>query len=69
MTLQMALLEERMEGELQGEQRGRAKERESVAINMIRDGMSLEKIQKFTQLSFEHIKELADNLKNQDIQL
>ena len=69
MTLQMALLEERMEGELQGEQRGRAKERESVAINMIRDGMSLEKIQKFTKLSFERIKELADNLKNQDIQL
>ena len=67
MTLQMALLEERMEGELQGEQRGRAKERESVAINMIRDGMSLEKIQKFTKLSFERIRELANNLKNQDI--
>ena len=62
MTLQMYLLEEKMEAE----ERGRAKERESVAINMIRDGMSLEKIQKFTKLSFEHIKELANNLKNQD---
>ena len=62
MTLQMYLLEEKMEAE----ERGRAKEREAVAINMIRDGMSLEKIQKFTKLSFEHIKELANNLKNQD---
>ena len=35
MTLQMALLEERMEGELQGEERGRAKEREAVAVKML----------------------------------
>ena len=62
MTFQMYLLEQEMETE----KRVRNEERESVAINMIRDGMSLEKIQKFTKLSFEHIKELADNLKNQD---
>ena len=65
MTLQMYLLEHEMETE----KRVRNEERKSVAINMIRDGMSLEKIQKFTKLSFEHIKELADNLENRDTQL
>ena len=65
MTLQMYLLEHEMETE----KRVRNEERKSVAINMIRDGMSLEKIQKFTKLSFEHIKELADNLKSQGTQL
>ena len=65
MTFQMYLLEQEMETE----KRVRNEERESVAINMIHDGMSLEKIQKFTKLSFEHIKELADNLKNRDTQL
>ena len=60
MTFQMYLLEQEMETE----QRVRNEERESVAINMIRDGMSLEQIQKFTKLSFERIKELTDNLKN-----
>ena len=59
MTLQMALLEERMEGELQGEQRGRAKERESVAIQLIRRGRPLEEIQEDTGLSIQRIHELA----------
>ena len=59
MTLQMALLEERMEGELQGEQRGRAKERESVAIKLIRRGRPLEEIQEDTGLSIQRIHELA----------
>lgn len=58
MTLQMALLEERMEGELQGEQRGRAKERESVAIKLIRRGRPLEEIQEDTGLSIQRIHEL-----------
>ena len=69
MTLQMALLESKMEGELQGEQRGRIEGTESVAVNMIRDGMNAEKIHQLTKLSFKHIKKLADNLKNQDAQL
>lgn len=59
MTLQMALLEERMEGELQGEQRGRTKERESVAIKLIRRGRPLEEIQEDTGLSIQRIHELA----------
>ena len=59
MTLQMALLEERMEGELQGEQRGRAKERESVAIKLIRRGRPLEEIHEDTGLSIQRIHELA----------
>lgn len=37
---------------------------ESVALNMIQDGEPLDKIIKFTKLSVERIKELADKLKN-----
>ena len=59
MTLQMALLEERMEGELQGEQRGRAKERESVAIKLIRRGRPIQEIHEDTGLSIQRIHELA----------
>ena len=59
MTYKMALLEERMEGELQGEQRGRAKERESVAIKLIRRGRPLEEIHEDTGLSIQRIHELA----------
>ena len=35
---------------------------ESVALNMIQDGEPLDKILRFTKLSMERIKELADNL-------
>ena len=58
MTYEMALLESRIEGE----QRGRKEERESVALNMLRSGMSIEKIEEFTKLSIERIKELAKNV-------
>ena len=34
----------------------------SVAINMLREGISFEQIQKFTQLSDEHIQQLAKNI-------
>ena len=60
MTLQMALLEER----LQGEERGRAKEREAVAIKLIRMGLNLSDIQKATNLPLQRIEELAN--KNRD---
>ena len=63
MTLQMALLEERMEGELQGEERGRNAERESVAVKMLRKGKSFEEIAEFIDLPIQRLKELAkDNL-------
>ena len=59
MTLQMALLEERMEGELQGEERGRAQGIESVAIKLVRMGLNLADIQKATGLPLQRIEELA----------
>ena len=37
---------------------GREEERESIALNMIRSGLSIDNIQKFTKLSAERIKEL-----------
>ncbi|MBR6012737.1 MAG: hypothetical protein IK062_03015, partial [Selenomonadaceae bacterium] len=57
MTYQMALLESKMDGE----ERGRAEERNSIALNMIRKGLSLEDIHEITTLSIEKIKELAKN--------
>ena len=56
MTLQMALLEERLEGE----ERGRAKEREAVAIKMLRRGSPFEEIHELTDLPLQRIEELAD---------
>ena len=55
MTYEMALLEERMEGE----QLGRAKERETVAIKLIRRGRPLQEIHEDTDLSLERINELV----------
>ena len=55
MTLQMALLEERMEGELQGEER----KAESIAIKMLRKGKSFEEVHEFTDLPVQRLKELA----------
>lgn len=57
MTLQMALLEERMEGE----ERGRAKEREALAIKMLRKGKSFDEVQEFTELPLQRILELAND--------
>lgn len=69
MTLQMALLEERMEGELCGEQRGlaqgiergRTEGTESVAIKMLRKGKSIEEVRELTDLPFERLEQLANN--------
>ena len=55
MTLQMALLEERMEGE----ERGRKQGLESVAIKMLRKGKSIEEVHEFTELPIQRIEELA----------
>ena len=40
---------------------GRDKERDSIALNMIRKGLSLEDIHEITTLSIDKIKELAKN--------
>lgn len=40
---------------------------ESVALNMIRKGMSLDKICELTELPLERIEELADKIKSRDI--
>ena len=61
MTLQMALLEERMEGELQGEKRGRIKGTESVAIKLIRRGRPLQEIHEDTGLPIQRLEELAND--------
>lgn len=55
MTYEMALLE----SEMTGEQRGRAKERESVAIKMLRKGKSFDEVHEFTDLPFERLEQLA----------
>ncbi|MBQ6005835.1 MAG: hypothetical protein IJL14_06280 [Selenomonadaceae bacterium] len=57
MTLQMALLEERMEGE----KRGRIKGAESVAIKLIRMGLNFSDIQKATGLPIHRLEELAND--------
>ena len=60
MTFQMYLLEQEMEAE----ERGRAKERESVAIKLIRMGLNFADIQKATDLPVQRLEELAtDNPK------
>lgn len=58
MTYQMALLESKLEGE----EKGREEERTSIALNMIRAGLPLDQIQKFTQLTLDKISELAKKL-------
>ena len=57
MTYQMALLEEH----LKDEQRGRAKERESVAIKMIRKGKSFDEVHEFTDLPIPRLEQLAND--------
>ena len=46
----------------EGREEGRDEGIEAVAINMLRSGMTEEKIQELTQLSFERIQELAGSL-------
>ena len=63
MTYQMALLEERLQGEQRGRAQsielGRTEGTESVAIKLIRRGRPLEEIQEDTGLSIQRIHELA----------
>ena len=68
MTYEMALLEERLQGEQQGEQRGiqigRTEGTEAVAIKMLRKGKSFDEVQEFTDLPFQRLEQLAINNRN-----
>ena len=55
MTFEMILLENRMAGRAEGI----AEERENFAYKMLLDGVSIYKIQDWTKLSLERIKEIA----------
>ena len=55
MTLQMYLLEEKMEAE----ERGRNEERESLACKLIRRGRPLQEIHEDTGLSLQRLQQLA----------
>ena len=63
MTLQMALLEERIEGEqygfAQGIEQGRNEERELLALKLLRRGRPLQEIQEDTGLPFQRLQQLA----------
>ena len=48
--------------EQRGEQRGILKGIEQVAVAMISESEPIEKIQRFTNLSLERIRQLAENL-------
>ena len=61
----MLALEWNMDDALQARfDEGRNEEREFIALNMLRSGMTEEKIQEFTKLSMERIKELTKNIDN-----
>lgn len=55
MTLQMYLLEEKMEAE----ERGRNEEREALARKLIRRGRPLQEIHEDTGLSLQRLQQLA----------
>ena len=59
MTLQMALLEERMAGEERGRAQGITQGIEAVAIKMIRRGKTLDEVSEFTDVPIQRLRELA----------
>ncbi len=58
------LYSERMKaiGREKGREEGREKEREEVALEMLRDGLSIESIMKYTQLKKKQIEQLKQKL-------
>ena len=59
MTYQMALLEERLQGEQRGIQIGRTEGTEAVAIRLMRRGRPLDEIHEDTGLSLQRLEQLA----------
>ncbi|AGB41985.1 hypothetical protein Halha_2100 [Halobacteroides halobius DSM 5150] len=59
-NIQEAAKEAREEGLEEGEKKGRKKEKIEVAKEMLKDGLSIEKIEKFTNLTKEEIKNLIE---------
>jgi len=49
----------------QGLQQGEEKTKEEIAIRMLKDGEAIERIQKYTSLDLEKIKELEKKLKEE----
>ena len=64
-----ALMEElqekgRLEGRLEGIEKGKAEEKENFVISLLKDNVSKEKISFYTKLSLEKILEIEQKLKN-----
>ena len=64
MTYEMALLEERLQGEQRGIQIGRTEGTEAIAMKMLRKGKSFEEVQEFTDLPFKRLEQLAIDNRN-----
>ena len=61
MTYEMALLEERLQGEQRGIQIGRTEGTEAVAIKLIRRGRPLQEIHEDTGLPIQRLEQLAND--------
>ena len=61
MTYEMALLEERLQGEQHGIQIGRIEGTEAIAIKMLRKGKSFDEIHEFTDLPIPRLEQLAND--------
>lgn len=64
MTYEMALLEERLEGEQQGLKRGFTEGIETIAVKMLRKGKSFTEVQEFTDLPIPRLEQLARDNQN-----
>ena len=64
MTYEMALLEERLEGEQQGLKRGFTEGIETIAVKMLRKGKSFDEVQEFTDLPIPRLEQLAHDDRN-----
>ena len=54
------------EAKIAWQNKGRAEERDYIALNMLRKGFSFDDIQELTKLSIDKIKELAKNRLNSE---
>nr|MCR5561791.1 hypothetical protein [Desulfovibrio sp.] len=56
--------EGRVEGRQEGRQEGRLEERRAIAANMLADGLSVEQISRFTELSHDEVSAIAGKANN-----